>query len=209
MRRVRKFWTQQEIDTVVKYYPIEYTKEVAERINRSTSSVNSLAYNLGLKKSAEHMKKALAIEAEKLKIAGAKHRFQKGRIAENKGQKMSKELYDKVRPTMFKKGHVPHNTKYDGYIINNKDNYKMIRVSDNNYQLLHRKIWEDHNGPIPDGSIITFIDGNKENIDITNLQMITKGDNARRNNYHRYPKELQSLIKLKNQLIKKINNNEK
>ena len=38
--------------------------------------------------------------------------------------------------------------------------------------LLHRKVWEHHNGPIPDGMVIHHKDGDKGNNDISNLEMI-------------------------------------
>lgn len=35
--------------------------------------------------------------------------------------------------------------------------------------LLHREVWEFHNGPIPDGHHVHHIDGNPDNNDISNL----------------------------------------
>ena len=40
---------------------------------------------------------------------------------------------------------------------------------------VHRKVWEEHNGPILPGHKIIFLDGNKDNCDISNLAMV---DNA-------------------------------
>lgn len=37
----------------------------------------------------------------------------------------------------------------------------------------HQLIWEKYNGPIPEGMVITFLDGNKQNFDINNLMAIT------------------------------------
>lgn len=46
------------------------------------------------------------------------------------------------------------------------------------WEFLHRAVWEEHNGPIPEGMMITFKDSNKLNCDISNLMMITKGENS-------------------------------
>lgn len=39
---------------------------------------------------------------------------------------------------------------------------------------LHVYVWEKHNGKIPNGSHIHHIDGNKDNNEIENLQLVTK-----------------------------------
>ncbi len=44
---------------------------------------------------------------------------------------------------------------------------------------LHRIIWEDHFGPIPEGFCIHHKDGNKENNDVFNLECISRKDHAK------------------------------
>lgn len=46
------------------------------------------------------------------------------------------------------------------------------------WEFLHRAIWEEHNGPIPDGMYVIFKDNNKLNCDIDNLMLISKAENA-------------------------------
>ena len=41
-------------------------------------------------------------------------RFQKGLIPHNKGKKMSPEVYEKAKATMFKSGNIPHNHRAVG-----------------------------------------------------------------------------------------------
>jgi len=43
----------------------------------------------------------------------------------------------------------------------------------------HRMIYEYFNGAIPEGYVINHLDGNKQNNNITNLQMTTVKENAR------------------------------
>jgi hypothetical protein len=201
----RNFWTQEQIDTVVKLYPDMKTQDIADIIGRTKSSVYSLAYNLKLHKSEDFIKRMLLIEADKLRILGRQHQFKKGIVPQNKGKKMSSETYEKCKVSFFKKGHKPHNTKYDGYEIKTQDGYKMVRVSVNKFVLLHRKIWTEKHGPILKGHIIIFKDGNSNNCDISNLEMISMKKNVIRNQTHHYPEELKQTIKLKNQLLKQIN----
>jgi len=196
-----KRWKKNEVDFLIENYPHKKTAELAELLGRNPMSLQQKAHVIGLKKSAEFIEN----ENKNLAENGKKHQFKKGCISHNKGQKMPTKVYDKVKPGFFKKGHKPHNTKYDGYIVINADGYKMIRLSEGNFVLLQRKVWQDHHGEIPTGHIITFKDRNPQNCDISNLEMITKAENAVRNQLHKYPVEIQELIKLKNTLKKKIN----
>ena len=114
--------------------------------------------------------------------------FEKGHVPANKGKKMSPEQYDKCRRTMFPKGHTPRNTDpigtekllADGYIWVKVDDQRYVKKGVNWIQK-HRKIWQDHNGPIPDGHVVIFLDGDRKNFDINNLACISMADNARLN----------------------------
>jgi hypothetical protein len=46
-------------------------------------------------------------------------------------------------------------------------------------QLMHRYIWEKHNGKIPESHDIHHIDHNRANNDISNLALYTKSEHAR------------------------------
>lgn len=46
------------------------------------------------------------------------------------------------------------------------------------YVEIHRLVWVEHNGPIPKGHIVIFRDGNRENITIDNLMMVSRADHA-------------------------------
>lgn len=50
-----------------------------------------------------------------------------------------------------------------------------LRISvDKSKHLVHRIIWEMHNGPIPEGKVIDHIDGNTSNNMIENLRLCTQ-----------------------------------
>ena len=48
--------------------------------------------------------------------------------------------------------------------------------------LIHRLVWETYCGPVPEGMTIDHIDANKLNNNISNLQLLTRGDNASKAN---------------------------
>ena len=94
--------------------------------------------------------------------------------------------------TQFKKGHLPHNTKPIGYERINKDGYVEVKVKmrpssplcNDNFAPKHRLIWEAVNGPIPKGHKLIFADGDKTNITLDNLLLITDAQMARLNQNH-------------------------
>lgn len=45
--------------------------------------------------------------------------------------------------------------------------------------MMHRVVWEHHNGPIPDGHDIHHIDGDRTNNVLSNLAMLPKADHTR------------------------------
>lgn len=116
--------------------------------------------------------------------------FEKGKAAFNKGKKqsefMSPEAIERTKSTRFHKGHLPPNTKPVGYERINVNGYIEVKIKmrpshpscNDNFVPKHRLVWEQANGPIPEGHIITFKDGNKLNTDLENLMLISQADNA-------------------------------
>lgn len=109
--------------------------------------------------------------------SGIDSKFKKGQPAFNKGQKMSAEQYKKCKRTMFKPGNVPHNYHPVGTVLFSKGlGYWLIKTEDpGKWELYHRYLWEKENGPIPEGYCVTFLDGNVDNLDISNMALARKG----------------------------------
>ena len=195
-------------DIIRERYPFEPTKKIADDLGISESSVYNRAWSMGVKKDPVYLR---STQFPPGYLGGKATQFQKGQVPPNKGQKMSKEVYQKVAHTMFKKGTVPPNTQPIGTIHQRKDTggkmYQYIKIADCDWRLLNRHTWEQHNGPIPKGMVVVYKDGDYMNNNINNLLMITKKENMARNTIHRLPEELQQVMRLKCKLIKKINNN--
>jgi hypothetical protein len=134
---------------------------------------------------------------------GAHTRFTPGHTPFNKGKKMPAETKAKLK--FFDKGHVPHNIRPDFSERVSNDGYVEIKVPNKGFQLKHRYLWESIHGAIPHGCIVTFIDGDKMNVKIENLQLITKGENMHRNNINRFPQELINAIRQNSKLKTHIN----
>lgn len=108
--------------------------------------------------------------------------FEIGHIPKNKGVKMSPEVYEKCKNTMFKKGQIPRNHKPVGSERFGKDFYKMIKVAEPNvWKMKHVFLWEQYHGLVPSDCVVTFLDGNRKNITIENLALITRKENRMMN----------------------------
>ncbi|MBL7780659.1 MAG: HNH endonuclease [Saprospiraceae bacterium] len=113
----------------------------------------------------------------------------KGEIPTNKGKKVSADTYAKAAPTMFKKGHLPANTVPIGTETFRTDEYWWIKVAHKKWVLKHRLLWEQRNGPIPEGYLVIFKDGNPHNFNPANFELITRKELVFRNRHGRGPSE--------------------
>lgn len=112
-------------------------------------------------------------------MTGRDGRIGKGDQPWNKGIPYSPPGSEKTR---FKKGNLPHNTKWAGHERVSKDGYVEISVEETNpytgygrrYVLKHVWLWERANGPIPDGHCLKAKDGNRGNSDPANWELIPR-----------------------------------
>ncbi|MGC4386948.1 HNH endonuclease signature motif containing protein, partial [Streptococcus suis] len=51
----------------------------------------------------------------------------------------------------------------------------------NVWERVHLLVWREHHGPVPEGHIIVFLDGDKTNVDISNLACVNRSDIAQMN----------------------------
>lgn len=106
-------------------------------------------------------------------------RFRKGGKAWNKGMKGLQTGGD---AGWFSKGQKPHNYKPVGTERVNSEGYTDIKIADPNvWKQKHRIMWESENGPIPKGHVLIFGDGDKTNITMENMLLVTRSQLARLN----------------------------
>ncbi len=119
-------------------------------------------------------------------VSGLDCRFKEGHEPANKGKEMNPEQYEKCRHTMFRKGDVPANHMEVGEYTHTTDGYLIQKVQEKGtqrerFEFVHRKVWETHNGPIPVGKRVSFLDGDKDNCSIENLVLIDNSENLELN----------------------------
>jgi hypothetical protein len=89
----------------------------------------------------------------------------------------------KANSGSWKRGNRPQTWKPVGTIaIETKDRFLKIKVAEpNKWVFLHRQIWEHFNGPVPAGHVVHLMDANKFNVDISNLELVSRSEMAVRN----------------------------
>lgn len=133
--------------------------------------------------------------------SGRTGRFEKGSVSWNKGKKG----FMGPNRTSFKKGNTPANHRSVGSErICSKDGYILIKVDEpdphfgfpTRWKHKHIHLWEQENGPVPDGFVLKFKDGDILNIDPKNLMLIPQALNLRLNQhgYNEMPDELKPSI---------------
>lgn len=183
----RLVWTN-DMDAVMReHYPCKQTSDVADMLRLTPKQVLCRAKRLGLHKNPDV-------------IAGIRENgmFLKGHVPFNKGMKqqefMTAEQIEKTKATRFVKGQVPVNIKEIGYERISVDGYVEVKT-EKGFVLKHRMIWVEHNGPIPKEHIVRFKNGNKLDIRIENLELVTCAQNMKDNTIHNYPPEIKTAIR--------------
>ncbi len=104
---------------------------------------------------------------------GRNTRFKKGQISHNKGRKGW--CPKGCEATWFQKGHLPANHRPVGSERVNVEGYIEIKVAEpNKWRAKHVVVWEEQNGTVPKDSAIVFLDGDKLNTDISNLECVAR-----------------------------------
>lgn len=132
--------------------------------------------------------------------SGRNGQWKKGHQSWNKGKKG----YMGPNRTSFKKGNRPHNTKHLWYERESKDGYIEISVPETNpHTGYHRRfkakqvwLWEQKHGPVPEGHVVAFADGDPANFEPENLILLNRLELLRLNKlqHKEAPEEIQPVL---------------
>lgn len=208
----RNDWTDEEDMRLRELYPNTPMEKLIALLDRSFSAIHTRAWKLQLHRSPEFMASINAGRIAAGESRSERTQFQPGQVPWNKGIKG----YDpggRSHETRFRPGTLQGAAKDRlrdiGYERWSGDGILERKIrndgpSHRRWKAVHRILWEEVNGPIPDGHIVVFRDGNRRNIRIENLELISRAENARRNCIWRYPPELASAMRLVAKLNKKL-----
>lgn len=165
-----KPWTKAELEILKKHYPESGVRDTIEALRkagyqRSYNSVKVMAQKKGIK-------------------VKTPVRFETGQQPWNKGLKYNERQRQWGAKGWFKKGNSPHTEKHDGAISWRMDNcnnryYAYIRLSKSKWELYHRYLWEQANGPIPQDHLVRFKDNDTTNLQLDNLEIVSRTEHGK------------------------------
>lgn len=202
-KKPRIAWTGEMKAIVAKLYPDTPTADVARRLGVSESSVYNQAAVLGIRKSAAYLASPAACRLRRggkpwntgmkgLQIGGVGTRFQPGHVGGR-----AAEVYQPIGSERITR---------DGY-LERKIHDGLPRQS--RWRAVHLLLWEEANGRVPPGHAVAFRDGDKRNLNLDNLHLVSRADLMRRNSCHNYGPEIARLVQLKSAIARQINKREK
>ena len=161
-------WTEEEKNYLKEITPGRHYDEILELMNNKFET--------------QFTKNQLMAAAKRYGVTtGFDGRYQPGNVPLNKG---TKGLTGANR-TSFKKGQQAPRYRPIGSERISRDGYTEIKVAEpDKWKLKHRLIWEEANGPVPKGYALIFGDGDKRNIKLDNLLLVSRAQLARLNQNH-------------------------
>lgn len=213
-RAGKRLWTRAEEAALRARFPRESTATVARALRRTSPAVSQRARLLGLHKSAAYLASPAACRLRRGDQVGARTRFHKGHIPANKGLRRPGWAPGRMRETQFKRGErsglaahhwmpVGSTRLVDGYV------YRKVSDTPNvpwtvNWTLEHHLVWRAAYGPIPRRHAIVFRNGDKTDVRLENLELVTRRGLMARNSVHNLPKPLAQTVQLLGALNRQI-----
>lgn len=197
-------WSRWERLMLLFCYSHVQTATIAAYLNRTISSVYQMARKMNLSKDESVNRNAAWANGQK---TGRLYGFQKGQAPWNKGKPHKPKGSERG---WFKPGDMPRTWRPVGSVHRKRDGTWMRKVSDTrvktvDWRPVHWLVWEEHNGPVPEGHIVIFKNHDHDDIRIENLECITRAENMWRNQYQRYPEPIAAAIQLRGALNRQIN----
>ncbi|WP_020164686.1 HNH endonuclease signature motif containing protein [Methyloversatilis discipulorum] len=204
-------WTEAERELLRRLFPHYTSLAIARTMGRTVCAINGQAGKLGLQKSAEHLR-ANGGRWNPDNPKAVANRFQKGLVPWNKGKHVV--AGGRSAETRFKPGSKPGNWMPIGSERVTKDGYLQRKLTDTGYPprdwvSVHHIVWKEAGRDIPKGYRLVFKDGNRLNVVLENLELVSIADLMRRNTIHNLPPELREVVHLRAAIVRRINRHER
>lgn len=209
-------WTDSETDLLKRDYADEPTIKIAQALGVDLHVVYGKAKKLGLRKSAAYLSSPEAHRLRSGNTAGASTRFKTGQTPWNKDRRGIN--YPGQVATQFKagerRGRALDLYQPVGHERISKDGYLERKINDDfplqkRWRAVHLVLWEYANGPLPGSHALVFKDGDKRNISLANLELVTRAELMRRNSVHNHGPEIAQLVQLRSAVNRMINKRER
>lgn len=177
-------WTQEEEDLLRERYSSAPMHELCAELNRTDIAIRGRASILGLKRrgSSPDVKERSRRHSEFMKARRQSGVRNPGVLPIGTTRMQGGKLYTKVADTADTRS---------------------------NWVRAQRVVWEAAHGPIPDGHMVTFKDGNRLNLALENLELVSGTTHMARNTIARYPLPYQNAVKALGRFMAKLKRLEK
>jgi hypothetical protein len=212
-RAGKRLWSKADDRTLRRTFPHTRTAILAQQLRRTYTAIVARASMLGLHKSAAYLASPDACRLRRGDHVGAAFRFAKGHVPANKGQRRPGWSVGRMRETQFRKGvlngvaaarfmPIGSTRIADGYLYR-----KLSAVPGpwtRNWKQEHHLIWIAAHGPIPPGHALRFVNGNRLDVRLDNLECLARRALMARNSVHNLPKPLAQAVQLLGALNRKL-----
>jgi hypothetical protein len=209
-RAGKRLWSKADDRTLRRTFPHVRTAVLAEQLRRSAIAVSARASLLGLYKSAAYLASPDACRLRRGDKVGASYRYPKGHVPANKGLRRPGWSAGRMKETQFTRGQANHNVMpigstrlIDGYVYRKVSAVRYVPYTVN-WKPEHRLIWTAAHGPIPRGRALRFRNGNRLDVRLDNLELISRRALMARNTVHNLPKPLARAVQLLGALNRKL-----
>lgn len=208
-RAGKRLWSRADDSLIRRRYPHEPNDHLALELRRTSRAIYCRAKILGVKKSAAYLVSPAACRLRRGDNVGAAFRFKKGQVPANKGTRRPGWGPGRMKETQFKKGvatnwHPVGSTRLvDGYLYRKVSDTRHVPWT-RNWRQEHYLLWEAAHGPIPKGHNVQFANGDRTDIRLDNLELVSRRDNMARNTVHNLPKPLAQAVQLLGALKRQI-----
>lgn len=206
----RHAWTSEQIDLLKRLYPTTGSADLVSLVGHPKTSVLRKANELGLKKPPDWIAQRARERALDPTHPGAATRFKPGQQPWNAGTKGVM----KPNSGTFKLGQLPHTWRPIGSDRVTPEGYLTRKTADTgvtrrDYVLIHHLVWRMHGRTVPPGYALVFRDKDRTNVDINNLELVTRQQLMKRNTVHRHGPEIAKLSLLVGAIKRQISRRKK
>lgn len=192
MKSKRRHWNAIDVQLLREFYPDWPTWMLARYFKRPLYSVHNKAHALGLRKSAAYLAGPDCHRKNGHEPGSVAHRFKNGLVPHNKGLRRPGWFRGRMRETQFKKGErhgaaaqrfkpVGSHRVVDGVVWrkiadHGKGNWTL------DWKQVHRIVWEEAHGSVPQEHMVRFRDGMKtpdpDLVTLDRLELVTFAENT-------------------------------
>lgn len=210
----RHIWKGWEVEFLKKNYADSLTADIATVLGIPAKRVLAKAHALGLHKTKELIAQTARARTQKPAHGSRATQFAKGLRPWNTGLKGVTGTQAACRATQFKPGARPATWVPVGSFRVVEGDILEQKFADEagppgrRWKAYARIVWEQANGPVPEGHAVVFRPGKKTTdpalVTLDAIELVSRADLVRRNSIHRYPDELRSVMRLRGQINRAI-----